>query len=141
MEQVNPCSSLRNPISLINIQPLIFLEMHMIENSWVKEFPGAITVCDKEGIILAMNDRSILAFAEDGGEKLIGTNLMDCHPQAARSILEGMISECRRNVYTIEKNGMKKLIYQTPWFKNGKYCGFVEMALEIPFELPHFIRE
>jgi hypothetical protein len=46
----------------------------------------------------------------------------------------------QKNVYTIEKNGVKKLIYQTPWFENGEYRGFVEFGLEIPFEMPHFIR-
>ena len=44
------------------------------------------------------------------------------------------------NVYTIEKNGLKKLIYQSPWYQNGAYAGFIELSLEIPFELPHFVR-
>jgi len=30
----------------------------MAEHSWVQEFPGAITVCDRDGIILEMNDKS-----------------------------------------------------------------------------------
>jgi hypothetical protein len=45
------------------------------------------------------------------------------------------------NVYTIEKNGVKKLIYQAPWYEEGQYCGFLELSLEIPFEMPHFNRE
>jgi len=40
----------------------------------------------------------------------------------------------------IEKNGIKKLIYQTPWYQDGQYSGFIEMALEIPFQMPHFVR-
>mgnify|MGYP000371069624 CR=1 FL=1 len=40
----------------------------------------------------------------------------------------------------VEKNGVKKLIYQTPWYQDGKYSGFVELALEIPFQMPHFVR-
>jgi hypothetical protein len=42
-----------------------------------------------------------------------------------------------KNVYTIEKNGVKKLIYQSPWYYNGEYAGFVELSLEIPFEMEH----
>ena len=40
----------------------------------------------------------------------------------------------------IEKNGVKKIIYQSPWYKEGEYAGFVELSLEIPLEMPHFIR-
>lgn len=110
-------------------------------HEWVKGFPGAITVCDTQGIILEMNDASIEVFREDGGEKLLGTNLLDCHPQRARALLEVMMAEQSANVYTIEKNGKKKLIYQTPWYKDGQYAGFIEMALVIPFETPHFVRD
>jgi len=51
-----------------------------------------------------------------------------------------MLAAGEKNIYTIEKNGVKKLIYQSPWYQNGKYAGFVELSLEIPFEMPHFIR-
>jgi transcriptional regulator with PAS, ATPase and Fis domain len=107
---------------------------------WIKEFPAAITVCDTKGIILEMNDRSAAIFAKDGGRKLIGTNVLDCHPAAAREKLETMMSKESKHVYTIEKNGVKKMIYQTPWYRNGIYSGFVELSFEIPFELPHFVR-
>ena len=112
----------------------------MTEHAWVKGFPGEVTVCDRSGIIVDMNDQSIEAFAEDGGEKLIGANILDCHPEPARSKLLEMMASERANIYTIEKNGVKKLIYQTPWYKNGEYAGFVELSLPIPFEMPHFIR-
>ncbi len=112
----------------------------MIDNEWVKEFPASITVCDEEGIILEMNDRSAATFEEDGGRKLIGSNILDCHPEPARTKTERLLATQIKNVYTIEKNGVKKLIYQSPWYKDGKYAGFVEIALEIPWELPHFVR-
>lgn len=112
----------------------------MVAHSWVQGFPGAITVCDAEGIILEMNDQARRVFASDGGEKLIGANLFDCHPEPARSKLKRLMETRQTNVYTIEKKGSKKLIYQTPWYQDGKYCGFVELSLEIPFEMPHFVR-
>jgi transcriptional regulator with PAS, ATPase and Fis domain len=108
--------------------------------SWVKEFPAAITVSDAQGIILEMNDKAAASFADDGGIKLIGTNMLDCHPESARQKLEGLMERRERNVYTIEKNGVHKLIFQTPWYQEGKYAGFIEMAFEIPAEMPHFIR-
>jgi hypothetical protein len=45
------------------------------------------------------------------------------------------------NVYTIEKAGVKKLVYQAPWYKDGRYSGVVEISFEVPFELPHFVRD
>ena len=32
--------------------------------AWIQEFPGAVTVCDSNGVILAMNDKSIRTFQE-----------------------------------------------------------------------------
>ncbi len=110
-------------------------------NAWIKEFPGAVTVCDPQGIILEMNDKAARTFEKDGGRLLIGKNLLDCHPEPARTQLAGMLRERKANIYTIEKNGVKKLIYQTPWTANGKYAGFIELSLEIPVEMPHFVRE
>ena len=108
---------------------------------WIKEFPAAVTICDPRGIILEMNDRAILVFASDGGAALIGTNALDCHPEPSRTKLRTILAEGRRNIYTIEKRGVKKLIYQSPWTEGGAYRGFVELSLEIPFEMPHFVRD
>ena len=112
----------------------------MDRNSWVEDFPGAVTVCDEKGTIIEMNGRSALTFAEDGGTALIGKNVLDCHPEPARTRLAEIMAGRRTNVYTIEKNGAKKLIYQSPWFRDGEYRGFVELSLEVPFEMPHFVR-
>jgi len=108
---------------------------------WDKEYPGAVTVCDTEGRILEMNQRSREVFAADGGDRLIGTNVLDCHPEPSRSKLRGMMADKRTNVYTIQKNGRKKLIFQAPWYRDGSYAGFVELSLEIPRDLPHFNRD
>jgi transcriptional regulator with PAS, ATPase and Fis domain len=113
----------------------------MNKNGWVREFPMAVTVCDTEGRILEMNDRSREVFAADGGAALVGRNVLDCHPEPSRTKLEGMMAGRRANVYTIQKNGKRKLIYQAPWHENGVYAGFVELSLEIPWDMPHFDRD
>ena len=113
----------------------------MSEHAWVDEFPGAITVCDDRGIILAMNAKAAQVFEEDGGRSLIGTSVLDCHPEPARSRVAALLENHQTNVYTIEKKGVKKLIYQAPWYKDGQFAGLVELSLEIPFEMPHFIRD
>jgi PAS domain-containing protein len=108
---------------------------------WSKELPSAITVCDAEGVILEMNDRSCAAFADDGGAALIGTNLLACHPEPSRTRLAEMLRTGRSNTYTIEKEGVRKLIHQSPWYDRGVYRGFVEFAIVLPSELPHFKRD
>ena len=112
----------------------------MNEPDWISEFPAAITVCDEHGILVAMNDRAAVALENDGGRELIGTNILDCHPEPARTKTKTMLQKQEKNVYTIEKNGVKKLIFQSPWYKQGRFAGLVEMSLEIPAEMPHFVR-
>ena len=87
-----------------------------------------------------MNDRAARGFEKDGGRALIGKNILECHPEPARSKTQTLLLTRQKNVYTIEKNGVKKLIFQSPWYRNGEFAGFVELSLEIPFEVPHFVR-
>jgi hypothetical protein len=110
-------------------------------HEWIKEFRGAITVCDPGGVILEMNDAAIRSNAADGGAKLIGTNLLACHPEPSLSKVKAFMAQREPNVYTIEKRGVKKLVYQTWWDREGRVGGFMEIVLEIPFDLPHFVRQ
>ena len=107
---------------------------------WIKELPCAITVCDAAGLILEMNDKSCENFAKYGGAELIGKNLFDCHSEKSGHKLQDIMTKKSSNFYTIEKNGEKKLIYQTPWYKDGHYQGLVEFSFVLPDEMPHFIR-
>jgi PAS domain-containing protein len=107
----------------------------------MKEFPASIMVCNAEGVILEMNDRACETYSKDGGRDLVGRNVLDCHPEPARSKLRRILEERLTNCYTIEKNGVKKLIYQTPWCEGEQYMGLVELAIELPKEIPHFSRD
>ena len=107
---------------------------------YFKEVNLAVTICDKEGKILEMNDKSRKTFLKPGQEDLIGKNVLDCHPEPAHSLLADMLQNPRTNVYTIEKKGVKKLIYQTPWYVEGEFMGFMELSMEIPFEMKHCVR-
>jgi hypothetical protein len=59
--------------------------------------------------------------------------ILDCHPEPARTRLNALLESGKSNVYAIENNGMKKLIYQAPWFMYGKCAGIVELRFEIPW--------
>lgn len=112
----------------------------MAQHPWVQQFAGAITVCDPAGVILEMNEKAAQTFREQGGASLVGTSMLDCHPEPARTKTRELLDTRRTNVYTIEKRGQKKLVYQGPWHQDGQYRGFIELVLEIPAEMPHFVR-
>jgi PAS domain-containing protein len=110
----------------------------MNQHVWIEESPAAVTVCDRAGIIIEVNARARRTFGPE--KQLVGSNVLDCHPEPARSKLKELLASGATNVYTIEKNGVKKLIYQAPWYQDGTPAGMVELSLEIPFDLPHFVR-
>ena len=108
---------------------------------YLQEINAAVTICDMQGIIVYMNDRSAEVFKNDGGRGLIGKSLFDCHPEPSLTKVKNLLSNGTTNIYTIEKNGKKKIIYQSPWFKENIICGFVEISYELPIEMPHFVRK
>jgi PAS domain-containing protein len=112
-----------------------------MSGAWIKELPVAITVCDQRGTILEMNDRAGEVFAGSGGTALVGRNVLDCHPQAAREKLRQLLDGGASTLYTLEKGGRRKLIVQLPWTTDGVRQGLVELSLELPPELPHFRRD
>ncbi len=116
--------------------------MHKADHTdCVTEFPAPITVCDAEGIILSMNNAALTLFESDGGEQLIGTNVLDCHPEPSRSKLLGMLKQGCENTYTIRKKGRMKMITQQPWYQDGSFAGIVEISFVLPDPLPHYDRD
>ena len=116
------------------------LRRTMKNHPWVRELPVAITVVNAEGIILEMNNKSVETFGADGGEALIGKNALECHPEPSRTKLARLLEAPQANIYTIEKGGRRKMICQIPWFRSRKFAGIVELSIEIPDDVPHFVR-
>ena len=110
-------------------------------HEWVEEYPGSITVCDRTGIVLELNKDAVKSFRAVGGRKLIGSNLMDCHPEPARSKLKRMMRKRQTNVYTVKKGRTKKIVLQTPWYRKNRYSGFVEISLPITGKIPSIVRK
>ncbi len=113
----------------------------MKPNSTLFGLPAAVTVCDTNGILIDMNAAAEALFAKDGGRALIGKNLFDCHNPESREIIRTLMRDRKSNVYSIEKHGKKRLIYQAPWFREGECAGLVEISFEIPPSIPNFKRD
>ena len=84
---------------------------------WADGMDCAVTVCDTGGTILYMNDKARTTFARHGD--MVGKNLFDCHGERSREIIRRLLADGGTNVYTIEKNGVRKMIYQTAWRVDG----------------------
>jgi transcriptional regulator with PAS, ATPase and Fis domain len=132
----------RRKIKPKNIQTLNieYKEAAMDTSVWLNGVDVAVTVCDREGIIVYMNEQAARTFSADGGKALLGKNLRACHPEAANEKIRGLMAEGKSNSYTIEKNGVKKLIHQVPWHVNNELAGLVEFSLVIPWDMPHSVR-
>lgn len=105
------------------------------------EFPSAVTICNLEGKFIYMNKKSEQVFEKYGGSSIIGKNIYDFHNENSKAIIQELFKNGGTNSYTISKNGIKKLIHQSPWYEKGKIAGLIEISIEIPINLPHFIRE
>lgn len=101
----------------------------------------AVTICAKDGTILDMNEKSRKTFLKPGMPEIMGQNVLDCHPEPARTQLAQMLENQLTNVYTVEKEGVKKLIFQTPWYDEGEYAGFMELSIVLPKDLPNKVRK
>ncbi len=102
----------------------------------MEDYPAAVTVCDDKGIIIAMNRCSIEQFRKQGGEKLIGSSLFDCHPESANTIIRKQLETQQPNIYITESKSGSRLIQQVPWYRDGIFAGLVETSGPIPADIP-----
>ncbi len=107
---------------------------------WEDDFTAAIIIISRDFTIVYMNEKAANAFDAWGGKALIGKDVRPCHQERSVRIMERILETGVPNAYTIEKNGVKKLIYQAPWRVDGRIAGLVELSMEIPFDMPHFVR-
>ena len=118
---------------------MFYLNVHPVSS--LIETVFVIIVCDTEGIILEMNDQAVRRFQDQGGKKLLGSDLLDCHPEPYRTKVKQLMEKQEVNVLSIEKDGIGKLVYQTPWYVDGKYSGFVAIEVVLPSSMKQFISD
>lgn len=107
---------------------------------WSDQFEGAVTICNRDGIVTYMNETSKKQFAKYGGADLVGKNLLNCHSEESRLKLIEMLQAPTTNIYTIEKAGVKKIINQSPLYENGVFSGMIEISFVLPESMHHHMR-
>jgi len=110
--------------------------MHNPTYDWVEHYPAAVSVCDTQGTIIAINKLALELFSKYGGVNLIGASLFDCHPEPANGIIRRLLREHTSNTYFTEKNGVRKLVHQTPWYHEGQFAGLTETIIILPDQIP-----
>jgi hypothetical protein len=108
---------------------------------WVRELLAAVTVCDRSGTVIEMNEVSAAFYAADGGFGLIGKNIRDCHPPEARMMIDSMLANGSRHLYMTEKNGVRTMICELPWYEKGTFSGLVELSIVLPDTVPCYRRD
>lgn len=97
--------------------------------NWIKEFDGAVTICDTKFKIVYMNDRSIVEFSKYGGADLLGADLLACHNPKSCETMKQMLVDGSSNSYQKEKkDGQIKVIHQSVWKENQEVKGLVEIS-------------
>ena len=105
--------------------------------SYLDTVDFAATVCDKDGVVLYQNARAV----ERDGD-VMGKNLYDCHGEKAGQMIRHMIETGAANTYQIVRHGKRKLLHQTPWFdESGAVAGLIELAIDLPDNMPVFDRD
>ncbi len=99
---------------------------------WSDDVDFPVTICDKNGIIVGMNNKSIEFFVDDGGANLMGKSLVDCHPEPSRTKLLDLLANPRANTYISQSSMGKLFVHETPWYENGIYMGLVEILVSLP---------
>lgn len=107
---------------------------------WAEGANCAVTVCDSDCNIQYMNAKARETYRRHGN--LIGKNLLDCHSPRSIEIIRRILADGGTNAYTIEKNGLHKMIYQTALKDpDGHVTGIAEISMVIPETLPHYVRK
>ena len=94
---------------------------------------AAVTIADQDYQISFMNDRAAVFYAEDGGEKLIGRNLLDCHRDEHKTVIRAAYDRYRAGDLTPTRyhaqreDGALESIVHIPVMVEGQFRGIAEL--------------
>lgn len=108
--------------------------------NWVHGFPGSVMVCDTDLTVVYMNEAAERNYAREGGRALVGTSIAGCHRQSSIDTVKGILDSGVPNMYTVEKQGVRKFVCQAPWMDGDRIAGIVELSIELPRDMPHRVR-
>jgi len=102
--------------------------------------PVAITVCDVHANIIAMNPAAHRRYSRQGGLALIGTSLLNCHPEHAQRRILNLLADDATNSSIVEAGGKATLLHQATWHDQGAVAGLIEFCIPLPADLLRYAR-
>ena len=92
------------------------MELSKLTKSVIDMDRASIVICDLEHTIIYMNPASIERYAKRGGKNLIGKNLMDCHNEKSKEMIEKVVEWFRQSadnnmIYTYYNEKENKDVY------------------------------
>ena len=95
---------------------------------------ASVTIADQDFQITFMNDRSCAYFAEDGGAKLVGKNLLDCHNAEQTAVIRDAYARYRAGDLTPTRyyraqheDSAPESIVHIPLIVEGQFRGIAEL--------------
>ena len=92
------------------------MELSNYFKSIVEQDRCAVVICNTKHEIIYMNPAAIARYGKSGGEKLIGTSLLNCHNKKSNEMIEKTVEWFKKNtdnniVYTYRNEKENKDVY------------------------------
>lgn len=106
--------------------------MEQIFKAVMDQDRSPVVICDLNHTVLYMNAVAISRYAADGGAKLIGKSVMDCHPPYAQKAIVRVLEWFHKSpdnniVYTFRNNKENKDVYMVALRNEaGELIGYYE---------------
>ena len=100
---------------------------------WAEDIEAAVTVSDKEGVVVYMNKRSRETFNKNG-ESMVGRSMLPCHNERSKEIINEMLTKARNEYDTLRTvvmhNGTNDIEDTTPSLKTVEDDGAYQLSKE-----------
>jgi PAS domain-containing protein len=92
---------------------------------------AAVAICNLKHEIIYMNPAAVKNYDKWGGDKLIGSSLLDCHNAESREKIQRVVDwfsqdESHNIVYTFHNDKQNKDVYMVALRDAGKLIGYYE---------------
>ena len=108
------------------------MEMLKLFRSVLDQDPAPVVLCDLSHTILYMNPVAVKRYEKYGGAALLGKSLLNCHPKAAREMIEKVLSWFRESpdhnrIYEFRNDEENKDVYMVALrAEDGTLIGYYE---------------
>lgn len=92
------------------------MELSQYFKSIIEQERSAVVICNSEHKIIYMNPAAITRYGKSGGEKLIGSSLLNCHNEKSNEMIKKTVEWFKKStdnniVYTYRNEKENKDVY------------------------------